>query len=144
MCVTICGRFRPDEGAVAGYGNRIRVKYTAKWGVQIAGMIFQTGSSSSKVYFLLCTMSDKSRSRFFHLIVFFKKFHHLMLIQFRICIGTAQMPSSRYDHQFLLCPAEHIVLKRVIGIYIGVLLSMEKENRSFIFFMASVVSASFI
>ena len=47
MCVTICGRFCPDEGAVAGYGNRIRAKYTAKWGVQIAGMIFQTGS---KVY----------------------------------------------------------------------------------------------
>ena len=45
MCVTICGRFRSDEGAVAGYGNRIRVKYTAKWGVQIAGMIFQTGSN---------------------------------------------------------------------------------------------------
>ena len=44
MCVTICGRFCPDEGAVVGYGNRIRVKYTAKWGVQIAGMIFQTGS----------------------------------------------------------------------------------------------------
>ena len=21
MCVTICGRFCPDEGAVAGYGN---------------------------------------------------------------------------------------------------------------------------
>ncbi|MFR4635227.1 MAG: DUF6783 domain-containing protein [Blautia faecis] len=21
MCVTICGRFSPDEGAVAGYGN---------------------------------------------------------------------------------------------------------------------------
>ena len=46
MCVTICGRFLPDEGAVAGYGNRIRVKYTAKWGVQIAGMIFQTRSRS--------------------------------------------------------------------------------------------------
>ena len=46
MCVTICGRFCPDEGAVAGYGNRIRAKYTAKWGVQIAGMIFQTGSRS--------------------------------------------------------------------------------------------------
>ena len=44
MCVTICGRLRPDEGAVAGYGNRIRVKYTAKWGVQIAGMVFQTRS----------------------------------------------------------------------------------------------------
>ncbi|WP_334297737.1 DUF6783 domain-containing protein [Blautia faecis] len=25
----MCGRFRSDEGAVAGYGNRIRVKYTA-------------------------------------------------------------------------------------------------------------------
>ena len=47
MCVTICGRFCPDEGVVAGYDNRIRVKYTAKWGVQIAGLIFQTGSSIS-------------------------------------------------------------------------------------------------
>ena len=47
MCVIICGRFRSDEGAVAGYGNRIRVKYTAKWGVQIAGMIFQTRSKVS-------------------------------------------------------------------------------------------------
>ena len=46
MCVTICGRVCPDKGAVAGYGNRIRAKYTAKWGVQIAGMIFQTGSRS--------------------------------------------------------------------------------------------------
>ena len=44
MCVTICGRFCPDEGVVAGYGNRIRAKYTAKWGVQIAGMISQTRS----------------------------------------------------------------------------------------------------
>ena len=48
MCVTICGRFCPDKGAVAGYGNRIRAKYTAKWGVQIAGMIFQTGSSPAQ------------------------------------------------------------------------------------------------
>ena len=49
MCVTICGRFRPDEGAVAGYGNRIRVKSPAKWGVQIAGMIFQTHSSTANI-----------------------------------------------------------------------------------------------
>ncbi|MFR7953372.1 MAG: DUF6783 domain-containing protein [Ruminococcus sp.] len=41
MCVTICGKFCQDEGAVAGYGNRIRTKYIAKWGVQIAGMLFQ-------------------------------------------------------------------------------------------------------
>ena len=46
MCVTICGRFCSDEGVVVGYDNRIRTKYTAKWGVQIAGMIFQTRSST--------------------------------------------------------------------------------------------------
>ena len=45
MCVTVCGKFVPDEGVVAGYDNRIRDKSPAKWGVQIAGMIFQTGSS---------------------------------------------------------------------------------------------------
>ena len=45
MCVTICGRFCSDEGVVVDYDNRIRTKYTAKWGVQIAGMIFQIHSS---------------------------------------------------------------------------------------------------
>ena len=39
MCVTVCGKFVPDEGVVAGYDNRIRDKSPAKWGVQIAGMI---------------------------------------------------------------------------------------------------------
>ena len=34
------------EGNLAGYGNRIRVKYTAKWGVQIVRMIFQTHSNT--------------------------------------------------------------------------------------------------
>ena len=43
--VSVCGRFYPNEGGVAGYGNRMRVKYTAKWGLQIAEMIFQTRSS---------------------------------------------------------------------------------------------------
>ena len=45
MCVTVCGRFFLNEGGVAGYVNRMKVKYAAKWGVQIAGMIFQTRSS---------------------------------------------------------------------------------------------------
>ena len=48
MCVTVCGKFVPDEGVVAGYGNRIRDKSPAKWGVQIAGMIFQTRSRIHK------------------------------------------------------------------------------------------------
>ena len=52
MCVTICGKFRSDEGAVAGYGNRIRVKSPAKWGVQIAGIIFQTRSSQYGGYLI--------------------------------------------------------------------------------------------
>ena len=43
--VTVCGKFVPDEGVVAGYDNRIRDKSPAKWGVQIAGMIFQTRSN---------------------------------------------------------------------------------------------------
>ena len=42
MCVTICGRFRLNEGGVAGYANRMRAKYTAKWGVQAAEMVFQS------------------------------------------------------------------------------------------------------
>ena len=28
MCITICGRFRLNEGGVAGYGNRMKAKYT--------------------------------------------------------------------------------------------------------------------
>ena len=50
MFVTICGRFCLDEGTAAGYGNQICAKYTAKWGVQIAGMIFQTRFKQSKKY----------------------------------------------------------------------------------------------
>ena len=31
-----------------GYAGRIQAKYTAKWDVQIVGMIFQTGSKLNK------------------------------------------------------------------------------------------------
>jgi len=41
MCVTVCGKFVPDEGVVAGYVGRIRDKSPVKWGVQVAGMIFK-------------------------------------------------------------------------------------------------------
>ena len=47
--VPVCGRFYPNEGGVAGYGNRMRVKYTAKWGLQIAEMIFQTRSRAEDI-----------------------------------------------------------------------------------------------
>ncbi len=47
MCVTICGRFDPNEGGVVGYVDRMRAKYTAKWGVHLAGMNFQTRSSTT-------------------------------------------------------------------------------------------------
>ena len=48
MYVTICGRFCLINGGVAGYVNRKKAKYTAKWGIQIVGMIFQTGSNNKK------------------------------------------------------------------------------------------------
>ena len=47
--IPVCGRFYPNEGGVAGYGNRMRVKYTAKWGLQISEMIFQARSKTQKV-----------------------------------------------------------------------------------------------
>ena len=34
MCATICGRFRLNDGGIAGYVNRMKAKYTAKCGVQ--------------------------------------------------------------------------------------------------------------
>ena len=54
--VSVCGRFYPNEGGVAGYGNRMRVKYTAKWGLQIAEMIFQTRSKAylKKAFCKMC------------------------------------------------------------------------------------------
>ncbi|MEI2992879.1 MAG: DUF6783 domain-containing protein [Blautia faecicola] len=54
----MCGRFYPNEGGVAGYGSRIRVKYTAKWGLQIAEMIFQTRSSPLTI-FPICSISTE-------------------------------------------------------------------------------------
>ncbi|WP_346344987.1 DUF6783 domain-containing protein [Clostridium sp. MCC353] len=41
MCVTICGRFVPDEGGAAGCVDQIRGKSPAKWDVQMAEMNFQ-------------------------------------------------------------------------------------------------------
>ena len=46
LCVPLCGRFGPDEGGVAGYVDRIGAKSPAKWGVQMAGMNFQTHPKS--------------------------------------------------------------------------------------------------
>ncbi|WP_328597442.1 DUF6783 domain-containing protein [Oliverpabstia intestinalis] len=60
----VCGRFYPNEGGVAGYGNRMRVKYTAKWGLQIAEMIFQARSSTFYFLFILLSLlSERPRSR---------------------------------------------------------------------------------
>ena len=36
--------FRSDDGALAGYGNRIRVKYTANCDAHLAESLFQTRS----------------------------------------------------------------------------------------------------
>jgi len=49
MCVTLCGRFGPDERGVVGCGKRIWPKYTAKWGMLMAGMNFQTHSGQIRL-----------------------------------------------------------------------------------------------
>ena len=61
--VPVCGRFCPNEGGVAGYGNRMRVKYTAKWGLQIAEMIFQTRSSTFFLHTKACNGVSKTGKR---------------------------------------------------------------------------------
>ena len=63
VCVPLCGRFGPDEGGVAGYVDRIGTKYAAKWGVQMAGMNFQTHPSvvsSCQIYFSVITLKKKA------------------------------------------------------------------------------------
>ena len=66
MCVTICGRFCLNEGGVAGYVNRTKAKYTANWGVQIVGMIFQTRSSLVIHNFFYLETSNVFSKRIFH------------------------------------------------------------------------------
>ena len=59
MCVTICGRFRPDEGTVAATQPNSG-ENSAKWGVQIAGMI------SNRLY-SLTVFSSNSFERSVHI-----------------------------------------------------------------------------
>ncbi|MHA9738325.1 DUF6783 domain-containing protein [Robinsoniella peoriensis] len=47
LWVTLLGRFVPDEGRQSYYAPFVRGKYAAKRGVQMAGMNFQTGSSTA-------------------------------------------------------------------------------------------------
>ncbi|WP_334294155.1 MULTISPECIES: DUF6783 domain-containing protein [Lachnospiraceae] len=63
----MCRRFCSDEGIVAGYDNRIRAKYIAKWGVQIAGMIFQT---RSRLIFFTGSLVNGSIYSFYLLCIF--------------------------------------------------------------------------
>ena len=45
LCVTVYGIFSSNERGVVDYVKWIWAKYSAKWGVQMAGMNFQTHSS---------------------------------------------------------------------------------------------------
>ena len=47
MYVTVCGRFGPNEGGAVGCVDRMRAEYSAKWGMYLAGMNFQTRSSTT-------------------------------------------------------------------------------------------------
>ena len=75
LYATICGRFDPNEGDVVGYAERMRSKDAAKWGVQMAGMNFQTRSKFEKTSlsgFALCKAEHftrkNARTAFFPLV----------------------------------------------------------------------------
>ncbi len=92
MCVTVCGKFVQDEGVVAGYDNRIRDKSPAKWGVQIAGMIFQTRSN------IICILVR----RLCTLCFFYRSLHGFYIITHirntAFPIGSTQLYDGRaYD-----------------------------------------------
>ena len=100
MYATICGRFDQDEGAVACYDNQLRIKYTAKWDVQIAKWFFKYISeffSYCFVVFQLCAVlfylytiflfqSELFKSIFPHDNVFFRGFlrFHLLVLLFAV------------------------------------------------------------
>ena len=80
--VPVCGRFYPNEGGVAGYGNRMRVKYTAKWGLQIAEMIFQTRSKSRE-----------NKSQGIHYSLLYEKDNEWLYI--KICLRKCKISENR-------------------------------------------------
>ena len=53
MYATICGWVSQDEGAVACYNTQLQVKYTAKWGVQIAKWFLKYISELFSYYFVI-------------------------------------------------------------------------------------------
>ena len=54
MFVTICGRFCLNEGGVAGYGNRMKAKYTVNCDAHLAESLFQTHSRACLKNILNC------------------------------------------------------------------------------------------
>ena len=66
MCITVCGKFGSNEGGVVGYVDRMRAKYTAKWGVQMAGMNFQTRSGTALLVTRLLLKTVKLRHTLIH------------------------------------------------------------------------------
>lgn len=60
MYATICGRFCLNNGGAAGCVNQMRAKSHAKWGVQIAGVIFQIRSRVRKVIEFSITLHFQS------------------------------------------------------------------------------------
>ena len=67
-----------------GYGNRIRAKYTAKWDVQIAGMIFQTRSSPAGLVEVNCNKYFFVRQSFIvvftHIISVFRHYIRVFFV----------------------------------------------------------------
>ena len=97
MCVTICGIFCPDEGAVVGYGNWIRVKYPAKWGVQIAEMIFQTRSRYNQLIIdPYCEISCISHQFTGYTLTWSTNINHVLTQMMILLIPVISSPDIRW------------------------------------------------
>ena len=62
ICVTICGRFRLNEGGGANYINWMKTKYTANRSVQVARIIFKHTIKTDKAYFAASEQVLNTRS----------------------------------------------------------------------------------
>ena len=96
--VPVCGRFYPNEGGVAGYGNRMRVKSPTKWGLQIAEMVFQTRSSVPASWYTKKRQKGEKMSKIFkNMIPYWKSILVILVLLFVQAWCDLSLPSYTSD-----------------------------------------------
>ena len=118
-----CGRFRLNEGGVAGYVNWMKAKYTANWGVQVVGMVFQTRSRDSDCNLLL--------TRKFLLSDAFRIYPFCNQSQAYRILGNIRLPVLSYQKscvfQFEILVSYHCHTTIYLSYCLGAILSRASE-----------------